>query len=63
MPNFQSYCDNPTPETAQASPYDEHSPDGVRINGVLKNSQEFARIWNCPEGSNMNPDVDKCVMF
>ncbi|KAL1914725.1 uncharacterized protein VTP21DRAFT_7983 [Calcarisporiella thermophila] len=33
----------------------EHSPAVFRVNGVAMNSVEFARAWNCPLGSNMNP--------
>ena len=33
-----------------------------RVNGMLKNSEEFAKIWQCPVGSFMNP-ADKCTLF
>ena len=36
-----------------------HSPPPVRINGVLQNSEEFSKDFNCPRGSKMNP-MNKC---
>lgn len=41
---------------------DEHSPGKFRVLGPLSNNQEFARAWNCPVGSNMNPK-DKCSVW
>lgn len=60
---LQLWCENPTSESALKAKYNTHSPNGVRVNGVLKNSEEFAKIWNCPKGSPMNPNVEKCTMF
>jgi len=34
----------------------------VRINGALRNSMSFGKIWGCPVGSWMNP-VKKCPMY
>ena len=39
-----------------------HSPGPYRINGPLSNSEDFAKSWNCPAGSRMNP-TDKCVVW
>ena len=36
-----------------------HSPGPVRISGVLQNLEQFANDFNCPLGSNMNPET-KC---
>lgn len=41
----------------------DHSPNGVRVNGVAQNSEEFAKIWNCTKGTKMNPEEKKCIMW
>ncbi|XP_065211518.1 neprilysin-2-like [Planococcus citri] len=56
------YCENPTKSYAALTRYDEHSPKAIRVNGVLKNSKEFAEIWKCPKGSKMNPE-EKCTVW
>ncbi|XP_065214579.1 neprilysin-2-like [Planococcus citri] len=35
----------------------------TRVNQILQNSTEFAEIWKCPKGSNMNPASDKCSIW
>jgi len=39
-----------------------HSPGEFRVKGTLQNMPEFARDWNCPIGSPMNP-VKKCSVW
>ncbi|XP_041978385.1 neprilysin-4-like [Aricia agestis] len=39
-----------------------HSPGRFRVVGTLSNSEDFAREWNCPPGSSMNP-VNKCSVW
>uniref|UniRef100_A0AAV1TL18 Endothelin-converting enzyme 1 n=1 Tax=Peronospora matthiolae TaxID=2874970 RepID=A0AAV1TL18_9STRA len=41
---------------------DPHSPDQWRINGVARNSHDFARVFSCPAGSPMNP-TKKCKLW
>ncbi len=42
---------------------DEHSPGMARVKGPLQNSEEFANTFNCPVGSEMNPDRPKCDLW
>lgn len=39
-----------------------HSPGPVRVLGPLSNSEDFARAYNCPKGSPMNP-TRKCNVW
>ncbi|XP_029651468.1 neprilysin-1-like [Octopus sinensis] len=39
-----------------------HSPGPIRVKGPLSNSVEFSKVYNCPLGSNMNPE-HKCQVW
>ncbi|XP_057326232.1 neprilysin-2-like [Microplitis mediator] len=41
---------------------DEHPPEDKRVIGVLSNSPDFSKDFNCPLGSTMNPD-NKCSIL
>lgn len=40
----------------------EHSPGPIRVKGPLSNSEDFAKAYNCPLGSPMNPR-QKCRVW
>ncbi|EFO15768.1 hypothetical protein LOAG_12742 [Loa loa] len=40
----------------------EHSPGSIRVKGPLSNSEDFAKAYNCPLGSPMNPQ-HKCRVW
>ncbi|KAG0716006.1 Neprilysin-11 [Chionoecetes opilio] len=41
---------------------DPHSPGMFRVLVPMSNMEEFSEIWECPVGSNMNPE-HKCVVW
>ncbi|XP_025196928.1 neprilysin-2-like [Melanaphis sacchari] len=43
--------------------FSSHSPNVVRVRGVLSLSPEFAKAWSCPLGTPMNPKKDKCQIW
>ncbi|CEP16537.1 hypothetical protein [Parasitella parasitica] len=57
------WCGKNREENSQQRIYkDPHSPLSARVNGVAQNSADFAKIFNCPAGSPMNPQT-KCKMW
>jgi putative endopeptidase len=59
----QNWCSNERPEylrvTAQVDP---HSPDALRVRGVLVNMPEFATTFGCKAGQPMTP-VKSCRVW
>lgn len=59
----QVWCSVNTPEALRLQILqDPHSPSIYRVIGTLSNSYEFAREFNCPLGSPMNPEK-KCTVW
>lgn len=57
------WCSVATKETAEyLLKENEHSPPQFRILGMLANNADFARDFQCPAGSKMNPE-DKCKLY
>jgi endothelin-converting enzyme/putative endopeptidase len=59
----QGWCTLMTPAAAQQQLLnDVHAPAFARVNGPLMNYDEFARAFQCPLGSPMNP-TQRCVLW
>lgn len=58
-----TWCSLTRPEKLkQQIEYDPHSPSQYRVNVPLSNSADFAKAFNCPAGSPMNP-TKKCLLW
>ncbi|XP_019895512.1 neprilysin [Musca domestica] len=42
---------------------DEHTIDKYRVLGLVSNNEEFAKAFNCPIDSKMNPSTKKCEIW
>ncbi|KAK3828356.1 MAG: hypothetical protein J3Q66DRAFT_383109 [Benniella sp.] len=51
----RGWCGKPNPDAYERQLNSVHSPDRWRIVGVLQNSQDFAKAFNCQPDSLMNP--------
>ncbi|XP_054155283.1 neprilysin-4-like [Oppia nitens] len=59
----QNWCQSMTEEgMLTALKTWKHTPGKYRVIGALHNSRDFARAYNCPDGSPMNP-VHKCEVW
>ncbi|XP_065358799.1 endothelin-converting enzyme 2 [Calliphora vicina] len=57
------WCETYTPTASRYAVEDSHCPGKIRLKGVLSNSDEFAKTFNCPRGSGMNPTEPKCRIW
>ncbi|XP_030370944.1 neprilysin-1 [Scaptodrosophila lebanonensis] len=59
----QLWCvDHKRDQHSMATIGDVHPPEQLRLYAMLANYDEFAYVYQCREGSKMNPH-DKCVMY
>eukprot|EP00833_Pecoramyces_ruminatium_P008410 jgi/Orpsp1_1/1182442/evm.model.c7180000081279.1 len=59
----QDWCSKMRPGYAkQIVKTNEHSPANFRVIGVISNSEQFAKTFNCPANTKMNPDK-KCLIW
>lgn len=59
----QTHCEKATKQSALLDlMFDQHSPDRFRTLGTLQNSPDFAKAYNCPLDSTMNPEK-KCSVW
>ncbi|KAF7990966.1 hypothetical protein HCN44_000771 [Aphidius gifuensis] len=56
------WCQRPTLELLKLNVADVHPPNKFRVIGPLSNMPEFAKDFECPSGSKMNP-VKKCSVW
>jgi len=54
-----TWCAKYSPQALQMQLLDVHSPSQFRVKGPLSNMDEFAKDFNCPVGSAMNPEKEK----
>ncbi|XP_076623898.1 uncharacterized protein LOC143343172 [Colletes latitarsis] len=57
------WCESEDPEwVLRRAKYDVHSTGRLRVIGSVSNSEDFAKAFNCPVGSPMNPE-NKCNIW
>lgn len=57
------WCETLTEAGSKYALEDTHCPGKFRLKGVLTNSHEFSKAFNCKKGSGMNPNQDRCIIW
>ena len=58
----QAWCTQTTKDGMLLSLAGLHAPAMFRVIGPMQNSEDFAKVFNCPKSSFMNPD-NKCSVW
>ncbi|GMT35529.1 hypothetical protein PFISCL1PPCAC_26826 [Pristionchus fissidentatus] len=59
----QSWCSKETKEyLTEKQFHNEHPPNNFRVLLSTRNNPQFAKAFNCPAGSKMNP-IEKCEVW
>ncbi|KAF0696980.1 Aste57867_12311 [Aphanomyces stellatus] len=58
----QGWCSKNTDEFLQFMLLDSHPPNKFRLYGAVQNNADFARVFQCPANSKMNP-TKKCELW
>ena len=59
----QTHCSSYSPELQlRLLQSDPHSPDALRVNGVVRNLPEFAEAFSCSAGATLAPE-DRCQVW
>ena len=58
----QNWCRKSKPDSLKYLEWSSHPFENYRVNGVVSNSPFFHQDFNCPLGSEMNPE-EKCKVW
>ncbi|ETV63958.1 hypothetical protein H257_19108 [Aphanomyces astaci] len=58
----QAWCSKNTDTYLRATFKSKYPPERFRVTGALQNNAEFARVFQCPTDSNLNPSK-KCLLW
>ncbi|XP_051007490.1 kell blood group glycoprotein [Acomys russatus] len=59
---FRSYAQVMCRELSSLDPQDTHSPPSLRVHGPLSNTPDFAKHFQCPRGTLLNPSA-RCKLW
>ncbi|RHZ03763.1 hypothetical protein DYB37_013263, partial [Aphanomyces astaci] len=58
----QSWCSKNTDAYLRGALWQKYPPTRFRVTGALQNDAEFARVFQCPTDSRLNPS-NKCLLW